>query len=90
MVLHLSFECLFYPFYVTTFHCVVACLSTTYHHTIFSGYLRDVSGDYMLTYHFVGSLTICASFVLLISHYKLKDVSATVIEVDIEEIDETD
>nr|XP_022341514.1 monocarboxylate transporter 13-like isoform X2 [Crassostrea virginica]XP_022341515.1 monocarboxylate transporter 13-like isoform X2 [Crassostrea virginica] len=55
-----------------------------------TGYLRDVSGDYMLTYHFVGSLTICASFVLLISHYKLKDVSATVIEVDIEEIDETD
>lgn len=51
----------------------------------FSGYLRDVSGDYMLTYHFVGTLTICASLVLFVSHYKVKDVSEAVIEIDIEE-----
>lgn len=51
----------------------------------FSGYLRDVSGDYFLTYHFVGTLTMCASLVLFVSHYKVKDVSEAVIEIDVEE-----
>lgn len=53
--------------------------------SIFSGYLRDVSGDYFLTYHFVGTLTMCASLVLFVSHYKVKDVSEAVIEIDVEE-----
>lgn len=48
----------------------------------FSGYLRDVSGDYFLTYHFVGTLTMCASLVLFVSHYKVKDVSEAVIDVE--------
>lgn len=51
----------------------------------FSGYLRDVSGDYFLTYHFVGTLTMCASLVLFVSHYKVKDVSEAVIEIDVDE-----
>lgn len=50
-----------------------------------TGYLRDVSGDYFLTYHFVGTLTMCASLVLFVSHYKVKDVSEAVIEIDVEE-----
>lgn len=53
-----------------------------------TGYLRDVSGDYMLTYHFVGTLTICASLVLFVSHYKFKDVSESVVEIEIEEENE--
>lgn len=53
--------------------------------SIFPGYLRDVSGDYFLTYHFVGTLTMCASLVLFVSHYKVKDVSEAVIEIDVEE-----
>ncbi|XP_061177881.1 monocarboxylate transporter 13-like [Saccostrea echinata] len=47
-----------------------------------TGYLRDVSGDYILTYHFVGSLTILAATVLCVSHYSVKR-SPKVTEVDV-------
>ncbi|XP_056004905.1 monocarboxylate transporter 13-like isoform X3 [Ostrea edulis] len=50
-----------------------------------TGYLRDVSGDYLLTYHFVGSITISASIILFVSHYKLNYKSQNVDEFDVEE-----
>ncbi|XP_062607308.1 monocarboxylate transporter 13-like isoform X2 [Saccostrea cucullata] len=49
-----------------------------------TGYLRDASGDYMLTYHFVGSLTIIAASVLFVSHYCVKR-SPNITEVDVTE-----
>ncbi|XP_061177880.1 monocarboxylate transporter 13-like [Saccostrea echinata] len=49
-----------------------------------TGYLRDVSGDYMLTYHFVGSLSILAATILCVSHYSVNR-SPKVMEVDVTE-----